>query len=61
MTSRRRGLLVALIPLLGIFATGAVIGPVELLIWLVLATIWAWAFVSWGKQRTRTSLTAESI
>lgn len=49
MTPRRKGLLVLLVLLIGVPLSGvAVIGPVELVLWLVLLAAWVVAFVVWG-------------
>lgn len=53
MTSRRRGLLLVLIPLVGLPLTGlASLGTVEVTLWLLLLVAWLWAFFGWGSRRS---------
>lgn len=47
MSSRRRMMLIALIPLFGVLFLGQV-GTVELTIWLALVAVWIGLFFTWA-------------
>ncbi len=49
MNTRRRTLLLLLIPLFGLLILAPGVGVVELTLWLLLAAGWLAAFMTWAK------------
>lgn len=50
LTTRRKWLLLALVPLFSIFFLGANIGVLEFGLWLLALAVWVWAFAVWGRH-----------